>query len=178
MERLLHQTGYVRWPKKIPGSGQGGTFVYAFWTADYTEKRPDETGLVELLTGSCDETVEADPFVTCSGPDNVIALPQPGLTFGPTCGEVYPPIPDALSHVTPSHPDTRMRERYLAWTRDCGAPLLAAICLGSSNASYLPDGQTAWTAGMKDLTRPGRKIVSALDALYGRRAHLVTYLDD
>jgi hypothetical protein len=63
------------------------------------------------------------------------------------------------------------------------AALYGALCLGTSGGSWeWPDaGQDEWPghweAALSDLTDDGLAIVTALNALYGREAVLVTMLD-
>lgn len=165
--------GYIKWP----GAGYGlnddkyGTWVYAYWLAQYTE--PLEAGL-DIVDGANVEHQLRDPFIHCEGPDYTIALPETHCVFNATA--VYPTA-RRLEYTDPLDPDAIHRGNYLRYTMDAGAPVLAAICLGSVPFAYTL-GVAGWMADMHHLTRKGRKLIAAVSELYdGREAHLVTYVD-
>lgn len=169
-------SGHVKWPTHLDEIDGAGMFVYAFWLADYTLQR--EVGLGTLLSGIT--VAGTDPFITCTGPDEVIALPRPGGAYGRFADEVYPER-GAPPYVAPGSPDHAGRHRYLAFQHDAGAPLLGAACLGTTTRTYAhrdPAGEVGefWAASAGDLTRPGRKLLRRLGSLYGRPARLVTYV--
>lgn len=170
--------GYIRWPGTEHASNredQYGTWVYAFWLAEYTE--PVEAGLEivpDTEAAASTEKLLRDPFIHCEGPDYTIALPQPHNALG---GSLVYPATRRLEYTEPLDPDAIHRGNYLRYTMDAGAPVLAAVCLGSVPFVYTL-GVAGWLATPKDLTRKGRKLVDAISELYGGRpAHLVTYVD-
>lgn len=177
----LPATGYIRW-KSLPHNGfrttgEAGCWVYAFWLACYDTPPPD-CGLT-LVSDDPNSTATraklTDRFIRCHGVEQIIALPQPDAPTSPNCAVVYPPELH-MQYVGPTG-NTEAREAYLQYVDDAGAPVLAAVCLGSDAHAWIDERGNHWWAAREDLTWRGRRLLSTLDRLYGRRAELVTYLD-
>lgn len=177
MAKQRQHSGCIDWPTGngyTTSTDRNGMWVYAFWLTDYSE--PVDVGLA--LVTKAQHKLLKDPFVHCEGPQHTITLPKPYCTVGGNASRVYPPElqPEPAAAFGG---DTDARGRYLRWTYDAGAQVLAAVCLGTSAAVYVDTKtETYWQATTDALTRKGRKLVQALNELYGpRHAELVTYVD-
>lgn len=171
-------TGYIRWPRSGNGfvkTGENGMWVYGFWPADPTIAQLD-AGL-ELVVTEPEPRTYLDSFVRCHGPLGTLALPLPDSVASPNEDLLYL-NEQAPAYVGPSgNPDQRLA--YLEHTLDAGRPILAGICLGTIDETWLDEEGGYWCATEFDLTRKGRKLINLMSDLYGadRRPLLVTYLD-
>lgn len=151
-------SGYINWFRLNQtwyDTGQGSTFVYAFWLADYTQRGRDHgVGILKP------ENAHPDWFVHAESAESVVFSVTPGdWVISPNLTDVYD------THDT--H-DTHLTSR----------PVLAAVCLGTSDAVYANARRTAyWWCGYDDLIRPGKKLIQRLTDLYLRPPVILTYLN-
>lgn len=149
----MGQSGHIDWhniarrPQWVD-TADGTTFVYAFWTVDYTHHDTDHG--VALLKG---EGRHPDWFVHSDRADHVLFCVQPhDMYLSANYREVY------------GAGDTRS--------------LLGAVMLGSIDATFaLSDRSRYWTCTPDDLTRRGTRLVNELSMLYLRPPVLVTFID-
>lgn len=178
MTLLVGRTGCIDWPDALRTGLGNGMWVYAFWLADHTLKPRHEVTVGELLDGiNLGGITFRDPFVKCTGPDQTLALPEPGTVASSTVKDVYPPERRVPVPAPWNAADRAARERYLSWSRDAGASILAGICLGTIGCVLIDDFDRPWECTFNDLSRAGKRLVRQLNKLYGRDATFVTYLD-
>lgn len=177
MKRSPDESGCIDWPDALHDSPEGGMWVYAFWLAEYREVDrplfPEQSLTSELLDGPLYATVDEDPYVKCTGPDATITLAKPNQVV--SVNSLYPA--ERLQRYVPPGSSAKERERYLLSVYDAGAPVLAAICLGSTSRSLVYADGSRWECTLTDLTKAGTKIIKLLNQLYNREACLVTFLD-
>ncbi len=149
-------TGCIRWPELgsfWSDGGEGGMWVYAFWPTNSAATRED-------------------PFIRCHGPAATINLTRPDFIVK-DAGEIYDP--PRAPRVVPADFDPESGQ-YMLDVLDAGLPVLAAVCLGTTEITFMHEGQY-WFATDADLTQEGLDVVGALNLLYERSFRLVTYLD-
>ena len=158
----------VRWPVDVDhvrDTGEGGLWCYALVLAATYPAR--------------------DPLVHCCGPAQTVALPLPDVVVHDP-GQVYPPYTGHGPDPAPPRPGDPEDLRRYTWAireqetdRLChGAPVLAAVLLGSSGGSWWDNRASHyWRPGRDDLTPAGIAVVQALEALHQRPVHLTVYLD-
>ena len=161
-------SGWITWPERrtdYTATGGAGMWVYAFWLADYRRH--------EILGG-----LPRDLFIHCHGPEFTLTMPRPAHVTSPNHNTVYPDG-RIRQPVEPLAPDAVERGNYLRSVLDAGAPVIAAVCLGSTATVYAhPDTGQFWYATLADLSRKGRKLIATLNDMLGPRpAELVTYMD-
>jgi hypothetical protein len=147
-------TGYIDWhrlarTKPWTDTGEGHSFVFAFWLADYGHTNHDH-GL-GLLKG---EGSHPDWFLYAETADRMLfSVGVDDLIVSPNITEVY---------------DTHMTSR----------PLIASILLGTAKATYAaPDRTAYWWCSVRDLTRPGKRLVKEISMLYLRPPVIITFLE-
>lgn len=182
MQETIERTGYVKWPGgrryRNQTTHDRGMWVCAFIRARYnlaSQSLPILEGRdsAELLTFYGDE------FIRCVGPDSTAILPalDDARVVSANVKDLYPPE-HLVEKPLGRHVPWEERERYLLYTLSAGAPVLAAVCLGTTNTAWTdPKTGEPWQATFGDLTRPGKRLVRGLEALYDRAADIVTYLD-
>lgn len=148
-------TGYINWQRlgRIwHDTGEGSTFVYAFWPAEQDHHREDSGISLFKPRGK-----HPDWFVFADGAETVLnSAVHESWVVSPNVSEVY---------IEPEEAEFSNR------------PVLAAICLGTVNAIYASRSRSAyWWCGHGDLTWQGKTLIRSISALYERPPVLLTYL--
>lgn len=150
----MGHTGYIDWHRLArtrpwTDTGEGNTFIYAFWLADYGRSEQDHG--VNLLKG---EGEHPDWFLYSDAADRLLfSVGVDELIVSPNITDVYD------SHLT-------------------SRPLIASILLGTAKATYASADRTAyWWASVRDLTRPGKRLVKEISMLYLRPPVIITFLE-
>lgn len=150
----MGHTGYIDWhrlarTKPWIDTEEGRSFVFAFWLADYG--RTDKDHGLGLLKG---EGSHPDWFLYADTADRMLfSVGVDDLIVSPNITEVY---------------DTHLTSR----------PLIASILLGTAQATYAaPDHSAYWWASVRDLTRPGKRLVKEISMLYLRPPVIITFLE-
>lgn len=161
---LTLASGCVRWPVHLDThSDRPGMWVYAMVPAQAAD--------------------EAEQFTHCLGPAGTLLLPEPDFLTG-SSPEVYPvavtappiTIPDRLVGRRAVATYTEQTQQEIMARCDFGEPVLAAVCLGTSNRSWVhPDGQY-WRCTSDRVTARGNQLLAGLQAQFGTHPRLVTYL--
>lgn len=166
--RRSGSSGCVRWP--VPGvdgwreTSEGGTWVYAFIPVDRGQP-------FDLQLGNGGEiAVIVDPFVHCHGPDSTIALTMPDAitTIG---SPIYPQ--ENFEYVAGLKAGSAEQQWQAC---DFGADVLAAICLGTTSATFANEAG-GFDCARQNLTFLGVSLLEILHDLYHREPLLVTFLD-
>jgi hypothetical protein len=145
------EVGWVAWPKDGDGwknTHEGGMWVYAFW-----------------LTQE-----ENEPWAHCSGPAGTLLLPLPDVCVG-TWPERKDPFYEPVDW---SGGTTEARSRASV---DAGPAVLGALCLGTTDASWLSDTEGYFICSPGDLTAECMALLGMTSRMLGRPVVLVTYLD-
>lgn len=169
-------SGYVNFPRHLPSSGQGGTFVRLVVLPVFEEDQDaEDTKNWQQCTGGYqhflfDETFEgddltADAYATLgpmpSHPDEVVVW-----------YDKYQAIEDG---VVDRYFPNFLKNRGKLTQADCiSIPVHAVLTIGSTGWS---DGN-GWTARRSDLTAEGEALYRSFEALYpGCEIRLLTFLD-
>jgi hypothetical protein len=97
------------------------------------------------------------PFVQCF-PESVITMSFPDAVTSEHSDRVWPEI-DRAAELPTSY------------------PLLAAMCVDSTRASWSNENTGHFAAELDDLTTYGRALYDTLAAVYGREVLIITILD-
>jgi hypothetical protein len=149
--------GCVLWPVDDPAwkdSGEGG-----MWAALVVPALEDE------------------PLNVCASPTGTIALPLPDVTVHDP-GHIYTDGQRGWSALL-NQPKSADRDREIdAAAMNAGRPVLACIVLGASGGSWWNDTVGEYfEVTAQHLNAEGARLVEAVEALFARPAHIVTYLD-
>lgn len=147
----MSESGYIDWHRLCQSwqdTGEGSTFVYAFWLSDHRLSGPDP-GLTILKK----QGAHPDWFIHADSADCVLySVCRRDWVVSPNLTEIY---------------DTHLTSR----------PALASVCLGTTDAVYADASRTSyWWCGYDDLIRPGKKLIRQLSTLYLRPPVILTYL--
>lgn len=153
----MGESGYIDWISIAANphweaTGEGTSYVYAFWLADYEQSDQDDGVQVLKAPGT-----HPDWFLHARTADQVLSgVCPPGVMVSDNYAAVF----DELGG------------RF--WAK----PMLASVLLGTADTIYAtPERTEYWWCGYWHLTRRGKRIVRELTMLYQRGVHLVTFLD-
>lgn len=159
-------SGCVQWPVHLPAHPhRPGTWVFAMVPAQAAD--------------------QAEQFTHCMGPAGTILLPAPVfMVEAESPPDVYqvevamPPIeiPDRLIGREVVYAYTEAAQQEIMARCDSGRPVLAAVCLGTTNRSWVQPNGEYWHCTSDLITPKGRTLLAALQDLYKTHPRLVTYL--
>ena len=148
-------SGYINWPTHLTNSGEGGSYVFLIVEESLSDKR--------------------DEFVHCF-------MTSACLCLGDVIEPDYKDEWDELGQIFPLErkffPNWRNPGIENNTEKALSVPLLAAICLGTSNGSwYYGHYEQIWNCSFDNLTTEGQNLYNVIKHLYNREPTLLTFID-
>lgn len=163
-DQEIYTSGWVRWPTHL-------------------DVHPDRAGMWVYAVVPAQAANELEQFTHCTGPSETLLLPEPDFLTG-SSPEVYPvavsappiAIPDRLVGRRAVATYTEQAQQEIMARCDFGEPILAAVCLGTSNRSWVHPNGRYWRCTFDLVTVEGNALLARLQSLFGTHPRLVTYL--
>ena len=175
----LSQTGCIRWPRpeeKYKDTGEGGMWVYAVVPThkkDWFEKCCVDYPTFNLPNAGPLSNSKSEGWVDLKTGEQKWPLRWkwwPGEREWDKQSEAW----SEWKYTKNEQGKEPRKDEWLTRSRS----LLAAVCLGSTNASWWrEDNKGYFVCERKHLTLDGRMLVRALERLYKRKVTLLTFLD-